>query len=192
MDQFRSDLLNAVSLFFSPIVSAILAFGVGYLLYWIKDRDPSTREFDRQTKRLQLWKTFYDLQAVVPVKPDVKFDERCKLAMERAVFWVEALPTVAHKWARRITVAAIACITLAMFFKAYSKPITPQPPFTSQPPEQQHAAVLALIVASLLVFAVSVHVTINKLRFPLVLTQGFIWLAEHVTWLSWLKHTADL
>jgi hypothetical protein len=97
--QIFAGFINAL---FSPLFSALLGFLAAFAMYWIKDRDPSTRDFERQLKRLQFWKTFYELEAVAPIK--LKVQERCKQTMERAAFWVEALPTKAYVTAKWVAI----------------------------------------------------------------------------------------
>jgi hypothetical protein len=96
--------LAALYQIIAPVLNALLALAASFALYWIKDRDPFTQEFERQTKRLQFWKTFYDLAAVAPIKPNPEHHRRCKQALERAAFWVEAIPTKAHRTAKWIAV----------------------------------------------------------------------------------------
>jgi hypothetical protein len=101
----------------SPFLNALLGFAASFALYWIKDRDPSTKEFERQTKRLQFWKTFYDVEAIAPIKPSVELQRRCKQTMDRAAFWVEAIPTRAHTAAKRIAVV-LMCFASSFFYTA--------------------------------------------------------------------------
>jgi hypothetical protein len=83
--------------FFTPFICAVLSFAGSFIIYWIKDRDPTTREFERQTKRLQFWKALYDLQAIAPVKLDNDHTDRYRQVIGGAVFWIVAFPTKAAR-----------------------------------------------------------------------------------------------
>ena len=168
--------------FFTPFISASLGFAGSFIIYWIKDRDPSTREFERQTKRLQFWKTFYDLQAVAPIKANVKHEERCKQTMESAAFWVEAIPTKAFRYSKWLSMLAVSLVVSLLYtFLLSPVPIAP-------PGEEAARVVFELMVFGALI-VMMYQIIYEGLRTEI--TRGLVWLAEHVSMFSFFKEIAD-
>lgn len=91
-----------------------------------KERDASTCEFERQTKRLQFWKAFYDLEAqarqhsisghVPAFTVSSEIHDRCMTTLQHSasVVMTKLLPTIAHKWAKWTSFAS--CWLMAMYF----------------------------------------------------------------------------
>jgi hypothetical protein len=167
--------------FFSPFISATLGFLGSLIIYWIKDRDPTTREFERQTKRLQFWKTFYDLQAVAPLKPNVNHEIRCKQALESAAFWVEAFPTKAAQYSKWLSILSVS---LAMSI-IYGVILSHLP--LAQPGEESGRALLSWILFFGL-FWVLYQIVYEALRAEV--TRSFLWLARHVRFFGFFGEMA--
>ena len=163
--------LASVYQFFSPFINAALGIAGSFLVYCIKDRDPSTREFERQTKRLQFWKAFYDLQAIAPLKPDVDYQIRCKQTLESAAFWVVAVPTKAARCAKWFS---LLILSFAMAW-LYPFLLSKMPPV--QPGGESGRVLFALILFACLAL-VLYQIVYDTLRGEV--TRWLLWLAKHV------------
>lgn len=178
----------AVYQIFSPVINALLTFAASLALYWIKDRDPSTKEFERQTKRLQFWKTFYDLEAVVPIKPEASHHCRCNEALERAAFWVQAIPTRAHAWATVLAVilmGGFSSFIFTNFVTIFGQMFPPGPPPAPSIP-QRAIVYLSFLLATLLSFYQLIFQPVRKAA-----TKWLLALAEKLQWFAFLKEMKD-
>ncbi len=163
--------------FVGPVFGAITAF----VIYWIKDHDPSTREFERQTKRLQFWKAFHDLQTVAPLKPNINHQIRCKQTLESAALWVEAVPTKAFQYSKWFSLLGLSIATSLL----YGVMLGWLPP--PQPGEENGRAFLAILIFGCLALAIY-QILYESLRAEI--TRGLLWLSKHVRFFAFLGEMA--
>lgn len=103
---------------FSAALGPALSFVAILLIYWIKDRDPLTREFERQNKRLEFWKSFYALQERVANSADSHRDVRCQALLRTAETWIATVQTKAYalaKFASALAIFLAACLLYSIF-----------------------------------------------------------------------------
>jgi hypothetical protein len=175
--------------FYQIVVGFALAFfsvtGT-VVVYWIRERDPSTREFERQKKRLEFWKAFWELEALAPTKPGSEYQQRCKEAMEQAARSVQALPTKAARWSGRIIGAAIAILSLLLLV-SFGRFISNQP----NPPTPQSTIVTVVVALFELVlfFLIALHAfgVIFYKGGKKMLTESLLTLADKYPRFSYLK-----
>jgi hypothetical protein len=84
MDDLLRSLLN-------PIYVAILGVLAALFLKWWTERP--TREYERETKRRQFFKAFYDLRSMEKPEVSPEFDRRCQQLLRDTSCWMESHPT---------------------------------------------------------------------------------------------------
>ena len=144
------DLASVVTTLLTPVYGALLSFGAGYLLHWLQTRE--TEAYERQTKRLQFWRTFYEVKLSVPVHAESEADARAQQTILRAQRWAESLPTNAHIVARYVSAVVsliVWFVAFAFFHRALIVPALAKEPGT---PAQQ--LVFVLMVQAVLTYLV--------------------------------------
>lgn len=95
-----------------PLLSCALGFAGGYVLNRVTQRE--IRHYERETKRLQLLKAFYDLRTAEKASVSPEFDERALAIESEAQRWIESIPNEGALLARALS-AALASIVTIMF-----------------------------------------------------------------------------
>jgi len=105
---------NFLGVLLSPIYTAIVGVIGGYTLKWWTDR--WTREYERETKRLQFFKAFYDLRSLEKPEVSPEFDRRCQQLLRDTSQWMESRPT---KGSHKAKFMAICMSVAAGYFVYY-------------------------------------------------------------------------
>ena len=82
------------------ILKFLVALVPPLIVIWVERRhDPSTKQIERQTKRLEFWKAFHELEVLDNQVHDEEHQKICRMVMKKAV---SALPTKTEKISRKI------------------------------------------------------------------------------------------
>jgi hypothetical protein len=101
---------------FTPIYAAVLGGIAGYFLKWLTER--ATRDYERETKRLQFFKAFYELQSLEKVAVNPEFDRRCQQRLRDASRWMASRPTKGDILAKQL--ALVGSLVSCFVFLNYN------------------------------------------------------------------------
>lgn len=101
------------------LLSSGLAFAAGYVLQRVTQRE--TRHYERETKRLQFLKVFYEVNELSKPAINPEFDVRAEAIVSESRKWLSARPDTASTLAKKLSIIlalALVSALLPLFVRA--------------------------------------------------------------------------
>jgi hypothetical protein len=125
----ESDVQKVFWQVFLAVVSPLYIALLGLLVKWWTERP--TREYERETKRLQFFKAFYDLYSLEKPNVGPTFDARCQQLLRDTSRWMNSRRTKGIRLAKFLSVCT--GVVSALYVQVYSAAQLPIPSVPQQP-----------------------------------------------------------